>query len=585
MQSGLLCFRLFSELSAAGGLRPQQALASAVVGHPEACQAPAAVLACAGALSRLTSPPVGDARVAQTLQHTVIRAADAAMQRDGELSPGRAALTCAVALATARLTASCDAGSGQHALASSTMPPYLHMDGPMLRCVASAVFHPHTGAAVLPCRSLAAALAPGTLPCPPHVADAALARTMQHPAVVEAGTLVRLLCDACVHASTPPLAADSPSSAFAVALLDAACVCAAASSDAYRHVAHVLPPTPSAAAPPAWSPAAQLPFLCVSAFFVGTKDVYCPPAPRVHHGAAGRILDALARVDVGRTHHGAAPPTGYGLLLESAVRSVAMHPQSASALMRGVPSPNELHAAAWTEDVLARCTFLLRALPFVLPVVLAAAQKGSSTATPSKAELMQQLTQVVVPFALVFVAAPSTGTGQQACRAAHIIMRAVLTAIPHADFPDKAAVAEAYARSTLDACLAVPPDVLAPAFDAALRAMPTRHDSADGSGSPHLALLRALATRVQEMHSLAQSSTDAEGARQLRVALFRTLGAMPPRVLNEALPIYDAAVRSLPPHTTVRQEAVDTLCGACASIDVYHKRRCVDWCLRLAASL
>ena len=501
--------------------------------------------------------------VGQALHQIIVHAAEAALMQDNDLSLRRAALTSSVALATSRLLASAGTGSQQQAHARASM---VHES--MLQCVASAVFHPHTGATMLPIRALEHALSAATLPLPPHIVDATLSRALQHPVVAEAGALVRLLCnDTCARLAVPG------AERSAVVMLDAVCMCAAASHDVYRSVARAVPATPpKGSGPLAWSPAVQLSFLCVSAFFVGTKDIYCSAKSQAVPGAAGQILDALARVDVGRTHHGASPPVGYGILLESAVRRVSMHPQDASALMRGIPAPSELQAG---HDVamLARSTFILRALPFVLPVVLTARKEGLSSA----ADMMHQLTQVVVPFSLVF--ATSASTGQQACRAAHLIMRAVLAAVPAADFPDKGAVAEAYARSTLDAYQVLPADILTLAFDAALRAMPPQQAA---GGSPHLALLNALATRVHET----SSRTDAgETARPLRIALFRTLGAMPPRLLNEALPIYDAAVRSLPANTSARQEAVDSLCSACSSIDVYHKRRCVDWCLRLAASL
>ena len=136
-----------------------------------------------------------------------------------------------------------------------------------------------------------------------------------------------------------------------------------------------------------------------------------------------------------------------------------------------------------------------------------------------------------------------------------------------------------YAQATLEAFPGVPPDALALAFDAALRAIPAQQVGADAhGGSPHLALLHALATRVHETQG-----ADDDAARALRVALFRTLGAMPPRALNAALPVYEDAVRRL--HPGARQEALDTLCGACTRVGLYHKRRCVDWCLALAASL
>ena len=442
----------------------------------------------------------------------------------------------------------------------------------MLQCLTSAVFHPYTGAALLPLHSLAQALAasPG-MPPQPHVLNAALARSMQEPCVMEAGTLVRLLCDTALAA---------PGSPAAAAVLDAVCACAAASSEAYSHVACALPPPGSDGAQAfaqTWDPSAQLPFLCVSAFFAGARKVYVPRAPAAApSAAAGRILDALGRVDVGRTHHGASPPAGYSQLLESAASQVATQPEAACALMRAVPAPGELHvpwphggtAMLGDAGLLARCVFLLRALPFVLPVAMVARRTGTAALQD---EMRHLLLQAVVPFALAFAASPAAG--QPACRAAHVIIRALLVALPAAEFPGKADVAQKYAQASLDAFPGVPPDALALAFDAALRAIPAQPD-----GSPHLALLHALATRVHET-----PGPDSDESRALRVALFRTLGAMPPRDLNDALPVYEAAVRRL--HPGARQEALDALCGACTRVGASHKRRCVDWCLALAASL
>ena len=576
MSHGLLCFRLFSALSSAIGDTARRALVAAT-SQAAACETPAAVLACAGALCGSASSP-GDAQLIHALQHCIQHAAGVAAHQDGDLSPGRAALTGAVALAVARLAAASGARPAAGRPVSTTFAGLL--DGPMLQCLTSAVFHPHAGAAVHPLRSLAQALSSsGMSPPQPHVLNATLSRTMQEPCVMEAGTLVRLLCDAAVAAPASPAAA---------ALLDAVCACAASSGEAYSHIARALPPLGSDGAQAfaqALGPAAQLPFLVVSSFCAGAREVYVPrtAAPSA---AAGRILDALGRVDVGRTQHGASPPAGYSQLLESAASHVASHAEAACALMRAIPPPGELRAP-WTHGgtamlcdsgLLARCVFLLRALPFVLPVTLVARRTGGREgAAALQAEMRHLLLDAVAPFALAFAGSPAAG--QPACRAAHVIMRALLVAVPAAEFPGKAEVALTYAQATLEAFPGVPPDALAVALDAALRAIPAQQVGADAhGGSPHLALLHALATRLHETQG-----ADDDAARALRVALFRTLGAMPPRALNAALPVYEDAVRRL--HPGARQEALDTLCGACTRVGLYHKRRCVDWCLALAASL
>ena len=105
LSSALLCFRLFSALSASGAPGVQQALASAA-GHPDMCKTPAAVLACAGVLYSTPPPLIGDAHVGQALHQIIVHAAEAALMQDNDLSPRRAALTSSVALATSRLLAS-----------------------------------------------------------------------------------------------------------------------------------------------------------------------------------------------------------------------------------------------------------------------------------------------------------------------------------------------------------------------------------------------------------------------------------------------------------------------------------------------
>ena len=547
---GLLCMQLWETLCCAVP-GAETSLAAALTANAASTALPSAagVLAAAGALSglaqRLSALPAADAPACAALRQCVRRAAE-----EGSSGTPRSLLAAhAVALAVARCPATlapADAGNA------------------VTRCVSLATMEPIQGAALAPLRTLLDAARRGA---PPAHASAALAVTLRSPMVEHAGALVRLLCSSAAASGEPAVRRE---------LLDCACALAAASYDATRALERAAPPGwLSSLEAGALQSALHLPFLCVAAFLATSWPAYLGPAAAPDAGAdgdaAGRMLDALARVDCARTQHAAAPPPGYAQLLEAAVRELGARQRAVEALLRGLPQPSELQGAAaaaapqahpYDAPLLARTHFLLRALPFALPLL----ERGG--AAGDEAILGQ-----VAPLALACALAPACRGAVAA--SAHALMRALLAGGTLTGQPgrDRGVLAEEYALGTLGAFPGVPLDQLAGAAAAALPALPPQRQ---------LALLQALCGRAELLDSSAGAAREA--APGVRTVLFRTLAAVHHSQLERAIALVEGCVRRLRGVAT-RQAAIDQLCAVCADTDDFRKRTCVDWVLHLATTL
>ena len=587
LRRALLCFQAWDALCAAvpraGAPEPAAAALAAADAALRGAEAP---LWCAGALCAAGA-------LLGLLRRGAAVSPEAAQAREGLLAAFRDAAAAAAAESVAARGA-CDiaahAAAGRRARAVACAAARLARDGgsvaaaavasaDVTACVAVALLAPG-GAALGPLQALAAAAASGA---PPAAAAAAARRMLSAPPADEAGAHARLLCEA--FACGDPAA---PMPALQAAVFDELCAaCAAAYAAARTHALHAAsqpPPPPAEAAESERTRRA-----CLDLAFLCPATVLAAAGPAVlSDGAAGGArpgvaLAALSHVEFARPPPPAPPPPGFAALLEGAARSLgAGGGAAASALATALPRDDELDAPAgvsppqpaWRADAAtsARCHFLLRALPFALAPLEAAS--GALQPGPPPPQLCDAplprgpLFDAAAPLALRCVGHPAPA----AAEAAHMLLQATL----RGRHPARGVLAPAYIRAAVDAFPGPgAPDVSAAAAAAAasLRALPP----ADRLAVP---MLRIVADRAAALQAV-----DPAAASEMRAVLFGCLLHVHFDLLPEAFDVVEAEVRALR-GAAARQGAIDQLCALLAAgTDHYRKRPCVDWCLRLAASL